>query len=342
VEVCPTSNICLGVYPEYGAHPLRQLWDARLKVTLTGITFNIQRFSTKDGPGIRTTVFLKGCPLRCAWCHNPEGLSPRPELTWYDVRCIGAHDCLGACPEDALELTPQGMCIDRDRCTSCGTCAEACPAGALEVIGQEWTPEEVFAEVEKDIIFYETSGGGVTFSGGEPMAQADFVLALCHLCREADLHVALDTCGAAPWEQYERVLPLVKLVLYDLKIFDADRHQASTGMDNGLILENARRIAAAGVPMWIRTPAIPGYTTDEANVAALGDFIARELPTVQRWDLLAYTNMGQPKYHRLDRPYVLEGVPLLTRAEMESLHAVAVQRVPVAVWSGATRQEREE
>ncbi|MBU0704078.1 MAG: glycyl-radical enzyme activating protein, partial [Chloroflexi bacterium] len=256
---------------------------------MKGITFNIQRFSTEDGPGIRTTLFFKGCPLRCAWCHNPEGLSPQPELMWYDVRCIGARDCLQACPERALELTPDGMHIDRAECTTCGDCAKACPAGALEVIGREWTPEELFAEVEKDTVFYETSGGGVTLSGGEPMAQADFVLALARLCHEAGIHVALDTCGVVLWERYERVLPLVDLVLYDLKIFDAERHRAGTGVDNGPILENARRIAAAGKPMWIRTPVIPGYTASADNVAALGDFIAAELPTVERWELLAYT-----------------------------------------------------
>jgi pyruvate formate lyase activating enzyme len=302
-----------------------------------GIVFDIKKFSIHDGPGIRTTVFFKGCPLRCTWCHNPEGLSFQPELMWYDTRCIGARDCLSACPVHALELTPQGMRIDRERCDACGACAEVCPASALEVIGRGWTPEALFAEVRKDTVFYETSDGGVTFSGGEPMAQADFLLTLARLCHEAGLHVALDTCGVAPWARYESALPLVDLVLYDLKLYDRDRHKASTGTDNARILENARRIAAAGKSMWIRTPIIPGHTEDPANIAALGDFIAAELPTVQRWDLLAYTNLGQPKYHRLDRPYALEGTPLLARAEMEALHAVALERVPAAVWSGATR-----
>jgi pyruvate formate lyase activating enzyme len=304
-----------------------------------GVTFNIQRFSTEDGPGIRTTVFLKGCPLHCAWCHNPEGLSPSPELMWYHARCIGVRDCLRACPEDALELTPEGMQIDRERCTACGDCTDACPTGALEIIGQGWTPEEVFAEVMKDRVFYETSGGGVTLSGGEPMMQDEFVLALAGLCREAGVHVALDTCGVVAWERYERVLPVIDLVLYDLKLFDRERHRASTGVDNSIVLENARRFAAAGKRMWIRTPIIPGYTADEENIAALADFIGTELLTVERWDLLAYTNLGQPKYRRLDLPYALEGVPLLTQAEMEALHAIAKARVPVAVWSGATRVE---
>jgi pyruvate formate lyase activating enzyme len=302
-------------------------------------TFNVQRFSTEDGPGIRTTVFFKGCPLHCAWCHNPEGLSPQPDLMWYDTRCIGAQDCVQACPARALQLTAEGVLIDRARCDACGACVDACPAGALEVIGCTWTVEALFAEVEKDAVFYQTSGGGVTLSGGEPMMQAGSVAELCRLCAQAGLPVALDTCGVAPWARYEALLPWLDLVLYDLKIWDPARHRQATGTDNAAILDNARRLAAAGVPMWIRTPIIPGYTESTENIAALGAFIAAELPTVRRWDLLAYTNLGEPKYRRLDRPYALAGVPLLARATMEALHAVALENVTTAVWSGATRQE---
>jgi len=302
-----------------------------------GLTFNVQRFSTEDGPGIRTTVFFKGCSLRCVWCHNPEGLRPQADLVWYDVRCIGARDCLTACPENALELTAQGMRIDRQHCPVCGACAQACPSAALEVIGRNWTVDELLLELLKDQAFYETSAGGITCSGGEPMLQVDFLSELLPRCREAGLHVALDTCGAVSWERYERVLPWVNLVLLDLKIMDGPGHVAATGVDNEIILANARQIAARGIPMWIRTPVIPGYTDGLANIRAIGAFIRDELPTVERWDLLAYTNLGRPKYHRLDLPYALADAPLLTRGEMESLWQAAVAIVPLARWSGATR-----
>ncbi len=272
---------------------------------VTGVTFNVQRFSTEDGPGIRTTVFMKGCPLRCRWCHNPEGLSPHPQLVWYDVRCMGARACLAACPTQALELTPAGMRIDRDLCSPCDRCVDACPSGALEVIGRRWTSEELFALVARDAAFYETSGGGVTVSGGEPAMQPDFLEAFLARCHQAGIAAAIDTCGYADGSVYERLLPYVSLVLFDLKVADRERHHAATGVYPDRIFENAAAIAARGVPMWVRTPVIPGYTDDEENIAALAAFIAERLPTVERWDLLAYTNLGRPKYGRLDLPYPL-------------------------------------
>jgi pyruvate formate lyase activating enzyme len=305
---------------------------------VSGITFNVQRFSTEDGPGIRTTVFMKGCPLRCRWCHNPEGLSPKPQLVWYDVRCMGARACLAACPTRALELTPAGMRIDRERCSPCDRCVEACPGGALEVIGRRWTPEELFALVARDAVFYETSGGGVTVSGGEPAMQPDFLEAFLALCHQGGIAVAIDTCGYADWSVYERLLPHVSLVLFDLKLADPERHREATGVSPERIFENAAAIAARGIPMWVRTPVIPGYTDDDANVAALAAFISARLPAVQRWDLLAYTNLGRPKYHRLDLLYALEDGVLPLRKQMERLVAIAVESgVRNVAWSGATR-----
>jgi pyruvate formate lyase activating enzyme len=304
---------------------------------ITALTFNIQQFSTEDGPGIRTTVFMKGCPLRCVWCHNPEGMSPHLDLVWYDARCIAARECLRVCPENALTLTPAGMMIDRKRCTVCGKCAEACPASALEIIGKEWAADELMTELLKDKVFYETSGGGITFSGGEPMMQTDFLREILPRCKNAGLHIALDTCGAISPERYQRVIEWIDLALFDLKIMDGERHRAATGIGNELILNNARLLSMRGVPMWIRTPIIPGYTDDRANIESIARFIRDELPTVERWDLLAYTNLGKPKYHRLDLPYALENVSLLTREEMEAVWCVAHEIVPVARWSGATR-----
>jgi pyruvate formate lyase activating enzyme len=259
-------------------------------------------------------------------------------LVWYDVRCIGARRCLSACPEDALELTPDGMLLDRTRCNVCGLCVEDCPSAALEVIGREWPPEALFAEVEKDRAFYETSGGGVTVSGGEPTMQPDFVEAFLTICRREGIHTALDTCGHADWAIFERLLPFVDLVLYDLKLMDRERHRLATGVHPDRILENGRRIAQQGIPMWVRTPVIPGWTDDEENIGRLAEYIREELTTVERWDLLAYTNLGQPKYRRLDRPYELEGAELPKRAVMERLHSLAVNGgIHVVVLSGAVR-----
>lgn len=297
--------------------------------------FNIQKFSTEDGPGIRTTVFMKGCPLRCAWCHNPEGIHPGPELVWYDVRCIAARECLAACPHAALHLGPQGMSIDRQLCDACGICAEACPTAALEIVGKCFSAEEIVQEVLQDEVFYQTSGGGVTFSGGEPLLQVGFLETVLPRLKNAGLHLALDSCAALPWQTFQRVLPWVDLVLLDLKIMDPQRHLQATGLDNRLILHNARWLADSGMRLWVRTPVIPGYTHDSENIRAIGEFIASELPTVERWDLLAYTNLGRPKYHRLERAYPLENQPLMSAGEMEHIFQVAKSTVACAFWSGA-------
>jgi pyruvate formate lyase activating enzyme len=306
----------------------------------TGTVFNIQRFSIEDGPGIRTTVFMKGCPLRCTWCHNPEGLIIDRQLMWFDVRCIGARDCLAACPTGALELTPGGMVIDRERCDACGLCQDACPAGAIEVVGRAYTAEEAFSEAARDEVFYRNSDGGVTVSGGEPSMQPRFVAELMSLCGEAGIHVALDTCGYSSPEVLTGLVELADLVLLDLKVMDEARHRELTGADLAPVLESARLISGSGKPLWVRTPIIPGCTDSEENVAALAGFILRELATVKRWDLLAFNNTCGSKYRRLDMVWPLEGMPLVERSRMEDLTGIARDSgVAHVAWSGVTKRE---
>ncbi|MHA1607766.1 MAG: glycyl-radical enzyme activating protein [Candidatus Freyarchaeota archaeon] len=311
-----------------------------MEVDSRAIIFNIQRFSTEDGPGIRTTVFMKGCPLQCVWCQNPEGINPRPELVWYDVRCMGVRACIKACNVRALELRREGLHIDRERCTVCGLCVKACPTGALEVIGVEYGVEGLVEEVLRDRVFYDSSDGGVTFSGGEPMLQAKFLMKVLPSLKDYGVHIALDTSGFAPWKRFREVLRYVDLVLYDLKVMDPAKHREFTGVDPSLIWDNAVKIAEEGVRMWVRTPIIPGFTSDEENVRAAARFIVEKLPTVERYDLLAFNNLCISKYRRLGMRFPLEGVRLMRRDEMEELARVAEEEgVSNVVWSGMVKRE---
>jgi pyruvate formate lyase activating enzyme len=292
---------------------------------------SIQRMSTEDGPGLRTTVFLKGCSLACAWCHNPEAIDPKPQLVWYRVKCMGAAECVAACPEDALRPLAAGLTIDRARCTACGECVERCPTGALEMLGARWEVEDLVADVVKDRGYFADYGGGVTVSGGEPGLHAPFVAPFLRRCRACGLHTALDTCGMCSPAALAALTDESDLVLYDLKLIDADRHARLTGQSNARILANllelGARMRAGRRPsaLWIRTPLVPGATLDDANVAGIGAFIARHVAdVVTRWELCAFNNLAVDKYERLGAAWSHAATPLLGAAELR--HAAEVAR----------------
>jgi pyruvate formate lyase activating enzyme len=289
-----------------------------------GNILHLQRLSTEDGPGIRTTVFFKGCPLRCVWCHNPESFSPEPQLQWLENRCIGCHTCLKTCPNGCLSDTGHGIVIDRQHCQVCGTCAEACPSNALELLGRRTGVMNLLAELEKDRAFYLASAGGVTLSGGEPTYQPSFAEALLHGLQEASIPVALDTCGLCSPQVLERLLPLVDLVLYDLKVFDPVLHRQYTGRDNYLILKNLRQVLASEKKVWVRTPLIPGCTFTRQNIDEIGAFLsAVSNGNLERWELCAFNNLCRDKYRRLGMDWSFSSTPLLAQEQIEDAGAWA-------------------
>ncbi len=273
----------------------------------TAAIFDIQRNSYADGPGIRTTVFFKGCNLRCAWCHNPESQSPEPQLMFYKNKCTGCGKCKEKCPY-ALES-----------CTLCGKCTLYCPHDAREICGKEYTVDQLLREVLKDKTFYETSGGGVTFSGGECMLQIDFLEEILKVCKENGIHTAVDTAGHVPYEYFERILPYTDLFLYDVKCYDRDKHRQYTGVGNQLIFENLKRLLAAGKSVWVRIPIIPTVNDTAEEIQKIKELLDL-YGTPEKIELLPYHAMGEDKYMAINREACIFSVP--SAQTMENLNQI--------------------
>ncbi len=272
--------------------------------TPLGRVFDIQRFSVHDGPGIRTTVFLKGCPLRCVWCHNPEGIDAAPMVSFLPEKCLVCGECVRTCAHDAHRLVGSDMIghpvvhlYNRDACETCGTCTRTCDSGALEFVGRPISVEDVMKEVSQDRTFYASSGGGMTISGGEPLAQIDFTVALLRAAKDQGIHCCVETSGFASWERFRPLLPLVDLFLFDCKETDPERHKVFTGQSNQLILENLWRLHEAGARIQLQCPIVPGLNEREDHFTGIAA-LAQSLPRLDGVQLLPYHPLGESKLQR--------------------------------------------
>lgn len=287
-----------------------------------GVVFDIQRFSLHDGPGIRTTVFLKGCSLRCFWCQNPEGISSKPEIMFYPDKCVGCGACADGCPEGAHVFENDKHLFIRARCTACRKCVETCYAGALVVAGKMMSVEEVMDEVLRDKTFYETSGGGVTLSGGDPLMQPQFSRAILERCKSEGLHTAIETAANCRWEDLIQMLPVTDLVMMDIKHLNPDRHREVTGVSNSLILKNAERLAETDKPVIIRVPIIPGVNDNLEEISAIARFV-QPFPNLCYLELLPFHRLGQSKYRALGLDYRASGLKTPSKEWMKKLASAA-------------------
>ena len=285
-----------------------------------GILTAIQRFSLHDGPGIRSTVFFKGCDLRCAWCHNPETLRVEPEVLYYRSKCVGCGACAQVCPSHTVEGGK--MVYDRAACADHGACAQVCFSGALEVCGREYTVQEVLREVMQDVDYYAQSGGGVTLSGGEVLLQPQFAGELLAALHREGVHTAIETNLSVDFSVLEALLPDLDLILCDLKLWDEDAHRRWTGAGNARIRENLTRLPDTGKPFIVRTPVIPGVNDNEAEIAAIAGFVGR-LPGLAYYELLNFNPLGGSKYQALDAHNAFADARPLPEARMQALQAAA-------------------
>ncbi|NQT81681.1 glycyl-radical enzyme activating protein [bacterium] len=287
-----------------------------------GKVFAIKRFALHDGPGIRTTVFLKGCPLHCLWCHNPEGLSYERQLAFYPHLCAACDKCYQACPSGALRKRSSPIQdYEKEKCVVCGKCAEACPANAIELIGQDLSPDQVIAEVERDRKFYDISGGGMTVSGGEPLAQPEFTAELLSRGKGTGIHTILDTCGLAPFEILGKCLEFTDHVYFDLKVVDDEKHRRLTGVSNRLILDNLMKLGDSGKPLTIRIPLVKGLNDTPEDTSSFIDLIA-SLPAVtnlHRIEIIPYHRIGEGKYESIGLDYELKSQEIHSQDDLCSI-----------------------
>jgi len=284
----------------------------------SGKIFDIKKYAIHDGPGIRTTIFFKGCPLSCRWCHNPESISGASQRLYREERCIGCLECSSACLNDAISAGENKLKWEAANCVYCKTCARRCPAEAVEFIGKTMSVEDVVAEISKDTLFYDESSGGVTFSGGEPLMQPSFLTGLLKACGDLDLHRAVDTCGYADTRTLLKVASHVDLFLYDLKHMDPEKHYRYTGVSNEMILANLKCLSRQGAKIIIRLPVIPGINDDRENIERTGAFLSA-LAGVNQVNILPYHRTAAAKYKNLGLPYDIADIERPARDDLESI-----------------------
>ena len=285
-------------------------------IVQTGLVFDVQRFCIHDGPGIRTVIFFKGCPLRCKWCQNPEGLAPKPEISFSKDRCISCRECEKVCPVQAI-LFNSTRRIDRQLCDRCGKCVEVCHSEALQLIGKPYTPEELLNEIIKDMAFFDASGGGITLSGGEPTYQLEFLTAFLPLAKKKGLHIAMETCGYAPYERLKAIISFLDLILYDIKAIDPVLHKRLTGQDNEIILGNFDRLLITKAEIMVRVPLIPKLTATKKNLKDICLFLRNR--GIMKVNLLPYHNMGEAKLEKINSPLKPLNLSRLDNGELTNI-----------------------